>query len=132
MRVEDEVKRLMEFDDDLSRLKLDVIRVLAIFNGVSWMSEIIPDLIKLRGGVLDYPLREALLDKAIQELKSDEIILVEPRIRGMPYSREVYEDRLVRLRDLQAARRALSRDPVYGSYVYRQMELIRRALEDHV
>lgn len=48
----------------------------------------------------------------------------------MPYSRHIYEDKLVRLRDLPAARRALSRDPVYGSYVYRQMELIRRALED--
>jgi len=31
MRVEDEVKRLMEFDDDLSRLKLDVIRTLNMF-----------------------------------------------------------------------------------------------------
>ncbi|MCF3652695.1 MAG: hypothetical protein L2C94_000730 [Aigarchaeota archaeon] len=132
MRVEDEVKRLMEIDDDLSRLKLDVIRVLAIFNGVSWVSEIIPDLIKLRGGVFEYPLREDLLDKAIRELESDEIILVEPRMRGMPFSRQVYEDKLVKLRDLQAARRTLSRDPVYGSYVYRQMELIRRALEDHV
>ena len=132
MRVEDEVKRLMEIDDDLSRLKLDVIRVLAIFNGVSWVSGIIPDLIKLRGGVFEYPLREDLLDKAIRELESDEIILVEPRMRGMPFSRQVYEDKLVKLRDLQAARRTLSRDPVYGSYVYRQMELIRRALEDHV
>jgi hypothetical protein len=87
MRVEDEVRHLMEIDDDLSRLKLDVIRVLAIFNGVSWMTEIIPDLIKLRGGILDYPLREDLLDKALRDLESDEIILVELRIRGMPYSR---------------------------------------------
>jgi hypothetical protein len=31
MRVEEEVKRLMEFDDDLSRLKLDVIRTLNMF-----------------------------------------------------------------------------------------------------
>jgi hypothetical protein len=54
MHVEDEIKRLIEIGDDLSRLKLDIIRVLAIFNGASWMSEIIPDLIKLRGGVLDY------------------------------------------------------------------------------
>jgi hypothetical protein len=130
MHVEDEIKRLIEIGDDLSRLKLDIIRVLAIFNGVSWMSEIIPDLIKLRGGVLDYPLREELLDRALRELESDGIILLEPRIRGMPYSRHIYEDKLVRLRDLPAARRALSRDPVYGSYVYRQMELIRRALED--
>jgi hypothetical protein len=107
MHVEDEIKRLIEVGDDLSRLKLDIIRILAIFNGVSWMSEIIPDLIKLRGGVLDYPLREELLDRALRELESDGIILLEPRIRGMPYSRHIYEDKLVRLRDLPAARRAL-------------------------
>jgi hypothetical protein len=130
MRVEDEVRRLMEINDDLSMLKLDIIRVLAIFNGVSWMTEIIPDLIKLRGGILDYPLREDLLDKALRDLESNEIILVELRVRGMPYSRQVYKDKLVRLRDLLATRRALSGDLIYGSYLYRQMKLIRRALED--
>lgn len=121
----------MKMEDELSMLKLDIIRVLAIFNGVSWITEIIPDLIKLRGRAPDYPLREDLLDEALRCLESDGIILVEPRVRGMPYSRQVYEDRLVRLRDLHAARRALSGDPVYASYLSRQMELIRRALEDH-
>lgn len=35
MRIEDEIRSMRERDDDLSKLKLDVIRVLAIFNGAS-------------------------------------------------------------------------------------------------
>lgn len=129
MRIEDEIRSMRERGDDLSKLKLDVIRVLAIFNGVSWMTEIIPDILRLRGGILDYALREELLNEAIRDLESDEVILVEPRSRGMPFSREVYEDKLIRLRDLFAARKALAGDPVYLSYLRGQMEAIRRALE---
>lgn len=130
MRVEREIRNLMERNDDLSKLKLDIIRALAIFNGVSWMTEIIPDIVKLRGGILDYPLREGLLNEALRELELDEIILIEPRVRGIPYSKGVYEDKLVRLRDLPAAKRALAGDEAYRSYLCRQMEAIRRALED--
>ncbi|MEM1654732.1 MAG: hypothetical protein QXU12_03460 [Nitrososphaerota archaeon] len=129
MRIEDEIRSMRKRDDDLSKLKLDVIRVLAIFNGVSWMTEIIPDILKLRGGIPDYALREELLDEAIRDLESDEVILVEPRSRGMPFSREVHEDKLIRLRDLSAARKALAGEMVYLSYLRGQMEAIRRALE---
>lgn len=130
MGLEDEINRLRDRDDGLSRLKLDVIRVLAIFNGVSWISEIIPDIVKLRGRVPDYALTDTLLDRALEELRSGGLVSVESRRRGMFPSKGVYEDKLVKLRDLGAVRRALAGDEIYKGYLSRQMEAIRRAMED--
>lgn len=128
--MEDKVRELRSGRDELSKLKLDIIRVLAIFNGVSWASELIPDIVKLRGGILDYPLRDDLLEKALHDLESEDLILTEPRLRGMITSRRTYEDKLVKLRDLKAAKRALVGDEIYRMYLSRQMEIFRRALED--
>ena len=130
MELEDEINKLRNRDDGLSRLKLDVIRVLAIFNGVSWISEIIPDIVKLRGRVPDYALTDTLLDRALEELRSGGLVIVESRRRGMFPSKGVYEDKLVKLRDLGAVRRALAGDEIYKGYLSRQMEAIKRAMED--
>ena len=130
MELESEINRLRGRNDELSRLKLDIIRMLAIFNGVSWRSEIIPDIVKLRGHAPDYPLTDAMLDEALEELKSKRLVIVESRKRGMFTSKGVYEDKLVKLRDLRTVRRALAKDEIYKGYLSRQMEVIRRAMED--
>jgi len=130
MKLESEINRLRSRNDELSRLKLDIIRMLAIFNGVSWRSEIIPDIVKLRGHAPDYPLTDAMLDEALEELKSKRLVIVESRKRGMFTSKGVYEDKLVKLRDLRTVRRALAKDEIYKGYLSRQMEVIRRAMED--
>ena len=130
MGLENEINELRDRADELSRLKLDVIRVLAIFNGVSWISEIIPDIVKLRGRVPDYALTDTLLDRALEELRSSGLVIVESRRRGMFPSKGVYEDKLVKLKDLGAVRRALAGDEIYKGYLSRQMEAIKRAMED--
>jgi len=130
MRLQDEIKRMMGEKDALSKLKLDIIRMLAIFNGVSWMSEIIPDILKFRGGVLDYSLTDELLEKALRDLESDGLILVEPRMRGMFPSKGVYEDKLIKLKDLRTARRILTEDEIYRLYLSKQMNVIRQAMKE--
>lgn len=128
MKLEAEIRNLMEKDDELSKLKLDVIRVLTIFNGISWMSEIIPDIIKIRGYALNQIPTDEMLIKALRELESDGVILIEPRKRGDFLTGKAYEDKLIKIRDLMVARKALGRDEVYKDYMLRQMEALRRAI----
>jgi len=130
MGLDDEISSLRGRNDELGRLELDIVRVLAIFNGISWISEIILDIVKLRGHVPDYPLTDVMLDRALEELESSGLVSVESRRRGMFPSKGVYEDKLVKLRDLGAVRRALAGDEIYKGYLSRQMEAIKRAMED--
>jgi len=129
MRLEDEVRKLICGDDELSKLKLDIIRVLAIFNGVSWISELIPDIMKVHGYILDYQITDDLLEMALHELESEGLVSIESRMRGMFPSEGVYEDKLIKLRDLEIVKRALAEDKTYKSYLSKQMEIIWRAMK---
>jgi len=129
MRLEDVVRELMRGDDELSKLKLDVIRVLAIFNGVSWMSELIPDIMKVHSYILDHRITDDLLETALHELESEGLVHIESRMRGMFPSRNVYEDKLIKLRDLEIVKRVLTEDKIYKSYLSKQMEIMWRAMK---
>jgi len=129
MRLEDEVRKLICGDDELSKLKLDIIRVLAIFNGVSWISELIPDIMKVHGYILDYQITDDLLEMALHELESEGLVSIESRMRGTFPSKGVYEDKLIKLRDLEIVKRALAEDKTYKSYLSKQMEIIWRAMK---
>ena len=119
----------MRGDDELSKLKLDVIRVLAIFNGVSWMSELIPDIMKVHGYILDYRITDDLLETALHELESEGLVSIESRMRGTFPSKGVYEDKLIKLRDLEIVKRVLTEDKIYKSYLSKQMEIMWRAMK---
>ena len=129
MRLGDEVRKLMCGDDELSKLKLDIIRVLAIFNGVSWISELIPDIMKVHGYILDYQITDDLLEMALHELESEGLVSIESRMRGTFPSKGVYEDKLIKLGDLEIIKRALAEDKTYKSYLSKQMEIIWRAMK---
>ena len=129
MGLEDEIRNLLDRGDELGKLELDVVRVLTVFNGVSWMTEIISDVVKIHGYALDYVPTDELLDEALSELESKGIVSVESRKRGSFPSRGVYEDKLIRINDLRAAKKALAEDEVYKGYLSRQRETIRRAIE---
>ena len=129
MRLEDEVRKLICGDDELSKLKLDIIRVLAIFNGVSWISELIPDIMKVHGYILDYQITDDLLEMALHELESEGLVSIESRMRGTFPSKGVYEDKLIKLGDLEIVKRALAEDKTYKSYLSKQMEIIWRAMK---
>ena len=129
MRLEDEVRKLIFRDDELSKLKLDIIRVLAIFNGVSWISELIPDIMKVHGYILDYQITDDLLEMALHELESEGLVSIESRMRGTFPSKGVYEDKLIKLRNSEIVKRALAEDKTYKSYLSKQMEIIWRAMK---
>ncbi|MCD6457951.1 MAG: hypothetical protein B6U95_00515 [Thermofilum sp. ex4484_82] len=130
MNIKSIVEKLKNREDDLGRLKLDIMRVLTIFNGVLWESEIISDIVKVHNYVMDYVPSEDSLKKALKELKKEGVITIEERERGSTFSSETYKDRLIKLSNLRDAKIALMSDSVYRNYMARKMEMIRRALEE--
>ncbi len=129
MNLREKIEELKNRDDEFGKLQLDVIRVLTIFNGVLWKSEIIPDIMKIHGHVMDYLPTEKMLEKVLEQLKADGIIDVEIRERGMMLSRGVYKDKLIKLLNLGEARAVLASDKVYREYLSRKMEMLRQALQ---
>ena len=120
------IEEILRSDDELNRLKADILRALTIFNGVSWMSELIPDILKIRGYPIDYLPDEKLLDKALDQLEAANLISVEARRRGDFPSNRIYVDKLIKLRDPETVREVLARDEIYKGYLSRQMELFRK------
>ena len=119
------IEEILRSSGELNKLKADILRALTIFNGVSWMSELIPDILKIRGYSIDYLPGEKLLDKALSQLEAANLISVEARKRGDFPSNRIYVDKLIRLRDPEAVREVLARDEIYKRYLSRQMELFR-------
>ncbi|RLE63097.1 MAG: hypothetical protein DRJ38_08355 [Thermoprotei archaeon] len=131
MNLKEKIEKLKTREDEFGKLQLDVIRVLTIFNGVLWMSEIIPDIMKIHGHVMDYLPTEKMLEKVLEKLEDDGIINVEVRERGMMFSKGVYKDKLVKLLNLREARTLLTSDNVYINYLSRKMKMLRRALQQN-
>ena len=115
---------MLRRDDELSKLKIDILRALAVFNGISWMSELIPDIVKIHNYSIDYLPTDEMVDEALRQLEAAGFISIEPRMRGGFLAREVYVDRLIRLKDLRAVKDALAHDKVYKDYLSRQMETL--------
>ena len=119
------VEEILRSSGELNKLKADILRALTIFNGISWMSELIPDILKIRGYSINYLPDEKLLDKALSQLEAANLISVETRRRGDFPSNRTYVDKLIRLRDPETVREALARDEIYKRYLSRQMEFFR-------
>ena len=120
------IEEILRSSGELNKLKADILRALTIFNGVSWMSELIPDILKIRGYSIDYLPGEKLLDKALDQLEAANLISVEARRRGDFPSNRIYVDKLIKLRDPETVREVLARDEIYKRYLSRQMELFRK------
>jgi len=119
-----EIRRLLRGNDELSKLKADILRALAIFDGISWMSELIPDIVKIHNYSLDYLPTDEMVDEALQQLEAEGLLLIEPRMRGGFTAGEVYVDKLIRLKDLKAIKDALAQDEVYKNYLSQRMETL--------
>lgn len=129
MNLREKIEELKNRDDEFGKLQLDVIRVLTIFNGILWKSEIILDIMKIHGHVMDYLPTEKMLEEVLEQLKADGIIDVEVRERGMMLSRGVYKDKLIKLLNLRKVKTVLASDKVYREYLGRKMEMLRQALQ---
>lgn len=107
-----------EGESEVNRLMADSIRILAVYNGVSWKSEVIPDLIKLYRflGMLK-PLDPKDLDKALERLEAEGLVSIEKRIRGAFNRPWTFEDELIRLVDSKETLKALRNDEKFMNYV---------------
>jgi hypothetical protein len=116
-------------ESELGRMKADIVRVLTVYRGVSWKSELYMDL----GKLLDflgrpYTVKANLLDEALNSLKSDEIITIEDRTRGILMQEGTYVDQLIHLNDYLKVRSILYKDPIFNSYMYSRYKMVEDAL----
>jgi len=118
-------------ETELGKMKMNVIRVLAVYKGVSWRTELFLDLAKLLE-FLDQPeiIKPRILDKALGSLSSDGIITVEDKARGAMLEKGVYTDQLIRLNDLTKVKSVLEKDPVFAQYTHNRDRIIKDALTE--
>jgi len=118
-------------EDDVSSLMLDILRILAVFHGVLWKTEISQDLIKFYK-TLGEPeiINPKMIDIAIKNLEEMGLIRTEQRVRGMAFSTKTYQDLLVHLIDKMTTRKMLQKDEKYRKYVLEREKTIREALDE--
>lgn len=116
---------------EVSQMKMNVVRVLAVYKGVSWKTELFLDVAKLLKflGQPDF-VRPRILDEALGSLISDGIIAVEDRTRGTMLEKGVYKDQLIRLNDVAKVKSVLEKDPVFAQYMHNRDKMIRDALSE--
>ncbi|RLF24722.1 MAG: hypothetical protein DRN15_01935 [Thermoprotei archaeon] len=129
MSFEEEIKRLLEAEDDVSKLALDTLRALAVFHGVLWLSELPTDIIKIRRGLPEYPLTPELLVSAVKLLEDLGLVTTEERTRGFMLGPGTHLDVLIRLVDHIGIKRTLYFiDSEFARYLVERDQRIREAL----
>ncbi|MFQ6081584.1 MAG: hypothetical protein ACE5OW_07955 [Candidatus Bathyarchaeia archaeon] len=118
-----------EGEGELYRMMADSIRVLAVYNGVSWRSELIPDLLRLYRflGRLE-AVNSRLVDEALDKLESEGLVTVEKRVRGSWLRPGTITDKLVRLVDLATTTGILRRDQTFARYMHERYRVVRERL----
>ena len=116
---------------EVSQMKMNVVRVLAVYKAVSWKTELFLDVAKLLKflGQPDF-VRPRILDEALGSLISDGIIAVEDRTRGAMLEKGVCKDQLIRLNDVAKVKSVLEKDPVFVQYMHNRDKMIRDALSE--
>ena len=102
----------------LPREMLDVLRVLIVYGGASWKSELARELPLFRafeGGPA--PVNEMKLDEALRRLEKEGLVKVEKRVRADMGAQGSEEDELVTIVDISATRNALAKNRVLTSYI---------------
>jgi len=118
-----------EGESKLYRMMADSMRILALYNGVSWRSELIPDLLMLYR-FLDRleAVNSRLVDEALDKLESEELVTVEERVRGSWLRLGTFTDKLIRLVDLATATEILRRDETFVRFVHERYRGFRERL----
>jgi len=116
---------------ELSKMKVNIVRVLTVYKGASWKTELFLDLAKLLE-FLGEPnvINPRILNKALGSLSSEEIITIEDKKRGAMLKQDVYADQLIRLNDLAKVKTALEKDPVFAQYTHNRDRMSKDALAE--
>jgi len=130
-KISDRIAKVLarEGESKLSRMMADSIRILAVYNGVSWRSELIPDLLRLYRflGRLEV-VNSRLVDEALDKLESEGLITVEEKVRGSWLRPGTVTDKLVRLVDLATTIGILRRNQTFARYVHERYRGVRERL----
>ena len=114
---------------ELNRMKMNIVRVLAVYKGVSWKTELFEDLTKLLEFLGQQNIvKSRILDEPLTSLALDGIVTVEERTRGTMLEEGSYKDQLIRLNDLANVKSALQKDPAFTRYMQSRDKTIREAL----
>jgi hypothetical protein len=110
----------------LPREMLDVLRMLVVYNGTGWKSELVREL-HLFHAFRGEPeaVDEIQLEGALRRLEGEGLVKVEKRVRGDMGPRGGVEDELITLADISATRNALAEDRVLSSYMREQITFSR-------
>lgn len=130
-RISDRIAKVLarEGESKLYRLMADSMRVLALYNGVSWRSELIPDLLTLYQFLGRHEaVNSRLMDEALDKLESEGLVTVEERVRGSWLRPGTFTDKLVRLVDLATTTEMLRRDETFARYVHERYRGFRERL----
>ena len=110
----------------LPREMLNVLRVLVVYSGTGWKSELVREL-SLFHAFKGEPeaVDEMQLDGALGKLEKEGLVKVEKRVRADMGARGSVEDELITLVDILATRNALAKDRVLTSYMREQIIVSR-------
>lgn len=126
--IEEKILEILKNEEENESYKLmaDIIRVLIISHGISWLSELYIDLIKYYNftGKIE-KIKPQLLKNTIKELEEKEIIKTEERERGFVNKNGTYKDLLIKIIDMKNVRDILMKDKKYVEYaLYRHRKMM--------
>lgn len=119
-----------ENESELTKLAANIIRVLTIYYGVCWKTELPKDLIKFYNFMKGEALNLDLMNEALDYLESKGVIVTEYRKRGELLNKGIYVDKLIKLKDLSLVSKILQKDEVFTKYRFERAEAIKKALNE--
>ncbi|MEM3048811.1 MAG: hypothetical protein QXK72_06355 [Candidatus Bathyarchaeia archaeon] len=78
--------------------------------------------------VRPYTVKANVIDEALNSLKSDGVITIEDRTRGIMLQEGTYVDQLIHLNDYAKVRSILYKDSIFNSYMYSRYRMVENAL----
>ena len=118
MSVEAKILEFLEKEnaDKKIKLYLNILRVLATYYGVLWLSELYGDLLKLYS-TFDWPVDFDMKDieKSVSTLEKMGFIDVEERFKAT-YTNESKKEKFIRLAKMEDTLRGLSSDDVFTKF----------------
>jgi hypothetical protein len=119
-----------ENESELIKIAANIIRVLTVYYGICWKTELPEDLIKFYKSMEIEPLNLDLMDEAVNYLEAKDIIVTEYRKRGELLNENIYVDKLIKLKDFNATVKVLQKDEAFTKYRLKRAEAIRKALSE--
>lgn len=118
MSVEAKILEFLEKEDSDEKIKLylNILRVLATYYGVLWISELHGDLIKIYS-TFDWPINFEMKDieKSVATLEKMGLIKIEERYKAT-YASDSKKEKFIKLEKMEDTLRGLSNDEIFTKF----------------